>query len=107
MQVALPWDVTLGAMAEIDRRNDPDGAAQHTEWVRSASLSHDLARGLSGFVEMVGVSAPGTALPSLTAFDTGVDWEPRKHVSLGLGVSFGRSDGHGDTGMFGGVSLSR
>jgi hypothetical protein len=107
VQVQLPGEVALRTMAEIDRRNDPDGLAQHTECVGSASLSRDLVPHVSGFVEVVGVTAPGTSLPGLSAFDTGLYVEPVKHAALGLGVSFGRSAGRRDTGVFVGAAFER
>jgi hypothetical protein len=105
--IALPGEVTLGAMVESALRNDPDGLGHHGEYLESLALSRDLAPGLSGFVEVLHVSSTLVGQPSLSAFDLGLDWTPVPHLGVGIGGSLGSSGGHSDDGVFGGISLSR
>jgi hypothetical protein len=105
--IALPGSFTLGAMTEADLRNDPDGNGHHAELLESLALQRDLFPKLSGFVEVLHVSSSLGTQPSLSALDAGLDWTPLPHLGVGVGGSLGRSGGHADNGVFGGISLSR
>jgi hypothetical protein len=105
--VALPAEITLGLMAEVDRRNNPGGDGQHTEWLESASLSRDLRTHLSGFVEAIRVSSAQLRQPWLGALDAGLEWTAITHVNVGIGGSFGISHVHRQSGLFTALTLAR
>lgn len=107
VRVALPADLQLGLMAELDVRDDVDGRTQHREFVESANVSRGFGDHLSAFVEVVSVSSSRPTQAWLGALDVGAYWEPLAHVSVGLTGTYGYSDRRGDAGLVAGLSVHR
>lgn len=105
LRVELGNGFQLGAMGEVDLRNDPDGASQHAEYVQSLNVSHDLREHLSGFLELVHASSALASQASLTALDAGVSWDVFAHLGLSTAVTYGVSDGRGDLGVLAGLGV--
>jgi hypothetical protein len=105
LRVELGSGFVLGAMGEVDLRNDPDDTSQHAEYVESLNLSHDIREHVSGFLEMVHASSALATQASLTAVDAGVSWDVFAHVGLSTAITYGVSDGRGDVGVLAGLGV--
>ncbi len=105
VRVELGGGFQMGAMGEVDLRNDPGGTNQHAEYVQSLNLSHDIREHLSGFVEVVHASSALATQPSLTALDAGVSWDLFAHLGLSAAITYGVSDGRGDVGALAGLGV--
>jgi hypothetical protein len=51
MQIKLPAEWTLGTQVEVDRLQDDDEPALHTEFLQTLTLSHELFKDLNGIGE--------------------------------------------------------
>lgn len=96
----LPGGWGFGAMTEIDvvRNADDDG---HTlAWVNTATVSHDIAGQLGGFLELA--SAVGEGKP-VVGFNCGLTFAVNDDLQLDLGVNLGLSRAADDFALFAGL----
>ena len=92
------WE--FGAMTEVDLRQR-DGGGTRAVWVNTATVGHELARDLSGYVELT--SAAGEGAHGAT-FNLGVAWRLNADTQLDTGANFGLSRSADDLQFFAGVS---
>ena len=98
----LPHGFSLGLMAEFDFVKDDDGDGYDLEFVHTASIGHDLVGDLAGYVEYVGIAAPGDYLAHLGA---GLTYGLTPDVQLDAGVLVGLEEDAEDFTVFAGVSF--
>ena len=107
LSASLPFDFTLGAMAQVGSIADAETTGRHLRWIASLKLERELAPHLSGWVEGVSISHREPGHPWMGTVDGGMSADLWGHVSLSLGAAMGRSNAATDYGFFGGVGLSR
>jgi hypothetical protein len=99
---SLPRGFGLGLMAEFDVVRDEDDDGYDLEFVHTASVSRDIMRDWAGYVEYIGVAAPGDYAAALGA---GLTYELSPDVRLDGGVNVGLNDEAEDFRVFTGVSF--
>lgn len=107
LAASLPFDFTLGAMAQVGSIADAEAAGRHLRWIESLKLERELAPHLSGWIEGASISHREPAHPWLGTVDGGMSADLWGHVSLNVGAAMGRSGATTDHGFFGGVGLGR
>jgi hypothetical protein len=102
---SLPFEFSLGAMAQVARLADAVGIGHHVRYVDSLKLDRSLVRNLSGWVEMVSIADREPGYPWTLTVNAGLSADLGRHVGLSLGVAAGHAHGTTDQGVFGGVGL--
>lgn len=103
VSIALPQELSLGLMLEIDAvRNDTSG--YEAEVVHTAVLGRTLVAELAGFVEYVGVSPLYSGGDYRASFNMGLTYGLTPDLQLDGGVSFGLTEAAPDFGAFIGLS---
>jgi hypothetical protein len=99
---ALRSGWSLGVMTELDfvRNADNDGYA--TEWVNTATVSHDIAGDLGGYLEVTSTLTEGS---DLATFNGGLTYGLNKNIQLDLGANIALTDATEDLVIFAGVSV--
>ena len=107
LALELPRGFGLGAMGEVDLRPDAAGTGQHAEWIASITTSHEIAGGLSGFVELYSLQSAARGSDWIGTFDAGITWALTPDFQLDTGFNAGLSSAAEDLTMFVGLSARR
>jgi hypothetical protein len=92
----------MGVMTEVDIvRNEADSG--HTsEWVNTATFSHDITEKLGGYFEIATTLTHGRDLAS---FDCGLTYGVTRDVQLDCGANLGLTQATDDFTLFVGASV--
>ena len=102
--VALPHDIGLGFMFQVNRaRNESDGG-NHAEFISSATASHDLIGELAGYAEFYSESSAEAGAEWVATADAGLTYGLTTNVQLDLGANVGLTDAADDLNLFTGIS---
>ncbi|MGC4072670.1 MAG: transporter [Nibricoccus sp.] len=93
---------SLGVMTEVDfvRNEANDGYA--TDWVNTATISHDIAGDVVGYLELTSTLTKGA---DLATFNCGITYGLNKNLQLDLGANIGLTDASEDVVVFLGLSV--
>jgi hypothetical protein len=91
-----------GAMTGAEFRSRGPGGGYTTVWINTVTLGHELAKNLSGYVELTSAAGDGTHAAN---FNCGLALKLNAHTQLDCGANFGISRAADDVGLF--VGLSR
>lgn len=105
LSLALPHEFGLGLMAEFDVVRDEADDGYGFEFLHSATLNHEIAGDLAGYVEYVGVSPVDTGNGYLAYFSAGLTYALTEDVQLDGGILLGISDEAEDYTAFAGLSF--
>lgn len=97
-ELAGGWE--LGAMTGVEVRHR-DGGGSRGVWINTATLGHDLAEKISGYLELTSETGDG---PQVATFNVGLTWLLNSNVQLDTGVNLGLSRHAGDAQVFAGIS---
>lgn len=105
LAVALPAEVGMGWMTEIDLNRDETGSGRHFDFVNSVTFSRDFTKRLGGYAELFG--AIGTEQDShwIVTLDLGLTYGITDNIQLDTGVNLGLTDVADDTVAFLGLTL--
>lgn len=105
LAVQLPREFGLGLMAEVDfvRNGADDGYA--VDFVHTATVGHNLAGDLAGYVEYVGIAPSEGGSDYVAGLGAGLTYGLGDDVRLDAGVNFGLTDSADDFNVFAGLSF--
>jgi len=98
----LPAGWNLGVMTEIDMvRNEAD-SGYTADWTNTATISHDIAGRLGGYLELTSTVTHGG---DLATFNCGVTYALNENVQLDAGTNLGITRASEDVVLFFGLSV--
>jgi Putative MetA-pathway of phenol degradation len=98
LELSGGWE--LGAMTGLQIRHQEGGGSRGV-WINTATLGHDLAEKISGYVELTSETGDG---PQVATFNVGVAWQLNSNTQLDTGVNLGLSCHADDGRVFAGIS---
>lgn len=101
----LPDGWGLGLMAEFDAVFDEADDDYDLEFVHTATLGHDIAGRLAGYVEYIGIASTDGDSDYLALLGAGLTYALGEHVQLDAGINFGLTDAADDFNPFVGMSI--
>jgi hypothetical protein len=107
LAIALPSDLGLGVMGELDWLEDLDGDGHHAEWIGTATVGRDVAGPIGAFVEIAAATRPAREGDAIVTFDAGLTALLTASLQLDGGVLLGVSDAADDRALFLGLSFRR
>jgi hypothetical protein len=105
LAVALPGEVGLGLMAEIDVVYDEADDGYGVEFVHTATLGRDLVGALAGYVEYIGIAPHDTGSTYQAIASGGLTYALSDDWVLDVGATIGLSDAADDFTIFAGTSF--
>jgi hypothetical protein len=105
LAVELPAGFGLGLMAELDVVRDADNEDYGLDFVHTATLAHDIAGDLAGYVEYIGISPVDTGATYTAIGSMGLTYAVTPDVQADAGVTVGISDSADDFTAFVGLSF--
>jgi len=93
---------SLGIMTEIDVVRNADDDGYTTEWFNTATVSHDIAGALGGYLELTSTLTEGR---DLATFNCGLTYGFNNNPQLDLGTNIGLTDATEDLVVFLGLSV--
>ena len=102
--VALPQEISLGLMTQLDIAHDESGDGHHPEFVNSITLGRAIAGDLSGFVEFFSSVSAESRSEWIGTFDVGLTYMVTDDIQLDAGVFIGLTRAADDINPFLGVS---
>jgi hypothetical protein len=103
--MSLPREWNLGLMVEIDAVRDDADDGYAPQFVHTATVGHDIAGELAGYVEYVGVASHDLGLGYIAVLGGGLTYGLSDDVQLDTGVNVGLSDDADDFNAFVGMSV--
>lgn len=104
LTVALPGGWSVALMTEADFVHNDDGGYD-TEWVNSASFSHDITKKLGGYIEFFTVVGDAADFDWKGQVDVGLTYVVVDNVQLDAGCDFGVTRSAPDFQPFAGISV--
>jgi hypothetical protein len=101
----LPGEFSLGLMAEFDFLYDEADDDYVTEFVHTASLGHDLARGFAGYVEYIGIEPLDGGGDYQALLGAGITYALNDDAQLDAGVTVALTDDAEDVTIFTGLTF--
>src|SRR5688572_10982534 len=92
LAVSLPNEWNLGLMAEVDLVRDDADEDYGTQFVHTATVGHDIAGDLAGYVEYIGVASHDLNLGYVAVLGGGLTYGLSDDVQLDTGINVGLSD---------------
>lgn len=105
LAVELPAGFGLGLMAEVDFVRDAANDGYDIDFVHTATIGHDLAGPLAGYLEYVGVAPSADDADYIAVLGAGLTYAIGDDVQLDAGVNVGLTDAADDVGVFAGVTF--
>jgi hypothetical protein len=102
LAIELPAGWGMGVMTEVDIVRNDDDTGYTTEWVNTATFSHDIAGNLGGYFELATTLTHGR---DLAGFDCGLTYGVTRDVQLDCGLNLGLTDATEDYTVFTGLSV--
>jgi hypothetical protein len=99
---ALSSGWSLGIMTEVDFVRNETNDGYTTEWVNTATVSHDIAGDVGGYLELTSTLTDGA---DLATFNCGLTYGLNKNIQLDLGTNIGLTDATEDLVVFAGISV--
>jgi hypothetical protein len=101
----LPADWGFGAQAELDWLQDSSSSDYHGEFINTATVSHDIAGKLAGYVELFSNVSTERGANWIATFDFGFTYAITRDIQLDAGMNVGLTDAADDLNPFIGLSL--
>jgi len=101
----LPADWGFGAQAELDWLQDSNSSDYHGEFINTATVSHDIAGKLAGYVELFSNVSTERGANWIATFDFGFTYAITRDIQLDAGMNVGLTDAADDLNPFIGLSL--
>jgi hypothetical protein len=92
ISVTLPGEWSLGLMAEVDFLRDVNDEGYGTSFLHTATLGHNIAGELDGFVEYVGFANHNLGVGYISLVGGGVTYGLGADAQLDAAMYFGLSD---------------
>src|SRR5688572_16907283 len=92
LAISLPNEWNLGLMAEMDFVRDDADEDYGTQFVHTATVGHDIAGDLAGYVEYIGVASHDLNLGYVAVLGGGLTYGLSDDVQLDTGINVGLSD---------------
>ena len=102
-----PWDLGLGAMAQVDVLPDEEGDGHHTEWLLTGTVARDLFGDVGAFLEGTSGHRPRSEGTWTGLVNAGLTWGVTPDFQLDTGARLGVSDAAEGAAFFLGVSYRR
>jgi Putative MetA-pathway of phenol degradation len=93
---------SLGIMTELDVVRNADDDGYTTEWVNTATVSHDIAGDLGGYLELTSTLTEGR---DLATFNCGLTYGINNNTQFDLGTNIALTDATEDLVVFLGLSI--
>lgn len=97
-ELAGGWEGGAMTVAEFHHR---ETGGYQLAWTNSATFGHDLAKDVSGYLELTSTTGDG---PHVATFDVGVAWKLNANLQLDGGLNFGLTRHADDVLGFAGIS---
>lgn len=98
----LPSDWSLGVMTELDFVRNAGNDGYTTEWINTATVSHEITGDLGGYLELTSTLTEGADLATLNC---GLTYGLNNNTQLDLGTNIGLTDATEDIVLFLGLSV--
>ena len=105
LAMSLPQEWSLGVMAEIDAVRDDADEGYGAQFVHTATVGHDIAGDLAGYVEVIGIASHDLGLGYIAVLGGGLTYGLSADMQLDTGVNVGLSDDADDLNAFLGLSV--
>ncbi|HKQ37543.1 MAG TPA: transporter [Verrucomicrobiae bacterium] len=102
--VALPQELTLGVMTQVDIARDESGGGHHPEFVNTITVGREIVGDLSGFLEFFSSVSTESGSEWIGTFDAGLTYMLTDDVQLDAGVFIGLTRAADDINPFLGMS---
>lgn len=100
----LPAGWSLGAMTEVDFREDANGSGYHPEFINTIAFGHDIVGKLAGYVEFFSLVSTERHARWVGAVGLGLTYRLSTDVQLDGGVNIGVTRSADDFNPFLGIS---
>lgn len=104
LAIALPHDLGLGLMTQMNWNEDADGNGYSPEYVNSITLGIPLTEGLGMYTELWSAKSTDTGAEWQASFDVGFTYGMTDDLQLDIGLNTGLTDATDDYNPFIGFS---